>query len=146
MFTTVMNEYRECIPLGDMNCNYLERSEHREIKSIVSNSELKTANKISMRITSNSKTLIGVIYSNIPEKIESIKVIPVDLSDSEQLECMRKFHSIKHSLKLITSRSYSNYDLELFCEDLEPENLATFLAPGVQRWHGNILRTSYITT
>ena len=124
MLETVMAENKECILMGDMNCNYLERSEHKEVKSIISNNGLKQLIKSPTRITNNSKTLIDVIYSNEPEKINSIKVIPADLSDHELLGCVRKLHSIKHSPKQIKCRNYTNYDPKLFCEDLESENFS----------------------
>eukprot|EP00112_Aurelia_sp_Birch-Aquarium-sp1_P026369 Seg932.4 transcript_id=Seg932.4/GoldUCD/mRNA.D3Y31 product="hypothetical protein" protein_id=Seg932.4/GoldUCD/D3Y31 len=124
MLATVMAENKECILLGDMNCNYLERSEHKEIKSIISNNGLKQLIKSPTRITNTSKTLIDVIYSNDPEKINSIKVIPADVSDHELLGCVRKVHSIKHSPRQIRCRNYTNYDPKLFCKDLESEDFS----------------------
>ena len=124
MLETVMSENKECILMGDMNCNYLERSEHKEVKSIISNNGLKQLIKSPTRITNNSKTLIDVAYSNEPEKINSIKVIPADLSNNEPFGCMRTLLSIKHSSKQIKYRNYINYDPKLFCEDLQSENFS----------------------
>ena len=81
MLQTVMTENKECILMGDMNCKYLERSDNKEIKSIASNNVLKQLTTSPTRIKSTSKTLIDVIYTNDPEKIQSIKVIPAALSE-----------------------------------------------------------------
>eukprot|EP00112_Aurelia_sp_Birch-Aquarium-sp1_P015555 Seg346.1 transcript_id=Seg346.1/GoldUCD/mRNA.D3Y31 product="hypothetical protein" protein_id=Seg346.1/GoldUCD/D3Y31 len=42
MLSTVVSEDKECILTGDINCNYLESSDHKELKAILSLFNLKS--------------------------------------------------------------------------------------------------------
>ena len=81
MLSMVVSEDKECILTGDINCNYLESSDHKELKSILSLFNLKQLISSPTRITKESKTLIDVICSNEKQNISSVKVIPAGLSD-----------------------------------------------------------------
>ena len=83
MLWAVSAENKECILLGDINCNYLVSSDHKEIKSILTDLGLKQLISSPTRITCESKTLIDVICSNVLHNIFSVKVIPAGLSDHE---------------------------------------------------------------
>ena len=64
MLSSVSAENKECILTGDINCNYLVSSDHKEIKSILAYFSLKQLIISPARITRESKTLIDVICSN----------------------------------------------------------------------------------
>ena len=75
-----------------------------------------------MRITQESKTLIDVIYTNLPQNFYCIKVIPAGLSDHDMIGCVRKLHNHKYQPRKITRRNFANYDPTLFCNDLQSNN------------------------
>ncbi len=68
MLWTVLSKDKECILTGD-------------IKSILASFGLKQLISTLMRITHESKTLIDIICSNEPKKINHVKVISAGLSD-----------------------------------------------------------------
>ena len=123
MLSTVSAENKECIISGDINCNYLVPSDHKEIKSIFSYFGLKQLISSPTRITRESKTLIDVICSNVPHNIFSMKVIPAGLSDHELIGCARKLNNVKSNPRIITCRNFANYNPKLFCEELNSANL-----------------------
>ena len=123
MLWTVSAENKECILLGDINCNYLVSSDHKEIKSILTYFGLKQLISSPTRITRESKTLIDVICSNVPHNIFSVKVIPAGLSDHELIGCARKLNNVKFNPRIITCRNFANYDPKLFCKELNSANL-----------------------
>ena len=122
MLSTVSAENKECILLGDINCNYLVSSDHKEIKSILASIGLKQLISSPTRITRESKTLIDVICSNEPHNIHSVKVIPAGLSDHELIGCALKLNNVKFNPRIITCRNFTNYDQKLFCDDLNSVN------------------------
>ena len=99
MLSTVSAENKECILSGDINCNYLVPSDHKEIKSILSYFGLKQLISSPTRITRESKTLIDVICSNVPHNIISVRVIPAGLSDHE-------LNNVKFNPRIITCRNF----------------------------------------
>ena len=134
MLMNMATEGKECIITGDMNCNYSNNSDHKELKSIITSFGLKQLVSAPTRITKESKSLIDVIHSNEPHKINSVKVIPAGLSDHELIGCVRKLHNIKQQPKVITCRNYSNYNSTTFCNDLKSANFKPiFTSPCVNR-------------
>ena len=122
MLSALSSENKECLLTGDINCNYLMNSDHKELKSILAAFGLKQLITTPTRITQESKTLIDVICSNEPQNIHSVKTIPAGLSDHELIGCARKLHNVKHQPRVITCRNYSNYNHQLFCDDLRSRN------------------------
>lgn len=122
MLSTLSAENRECVLLGDMNCNYLVNSDHKELKSILVSFGLKQLVKSPTRITKESKTLIDVICSTEPFNLNSIKVIAAGLSDHELIGCTRKLNNAKYQPRVISCRNYANYNPQLLCNDLKSSN------------------------
>lgn len=116
MLSTVSSADKECILAGDINCNYLVPSDHKEIKSILASLGLKQLISTPTRITRQSKTLFDIICSNEPENINSVKVISAGMSDHELICCSRKVNNVKNHARDSTCRTFANYDQKLFCE------------------------------
>lgn len=76
MLSAVSSENKECILTGDINCNYLVSSDNKELKAMLLSFGLKQLIKDPTRVTQDSKTLIDVIYTNRPQNVYSVKVIP----------------------------------------------------------------------
>ena len=122
MLELVSIENKEILMLGDMNCNYLAKSDHKEIKNIISSYGLKQLITSPTRITNHSSTLIDVICSNEPQNISIAKSIPAGLSDHEMIGCVWKLNNIKQPSRDIRCRNYTNYNPVSFCGDLKHEN------------------------
>ena len=120
--TQIFEVSLECILAGDVNCNYVVPSDHKETKSVLASLGLKQLISTPTRITRESKTLIEIICSNEPEKINSVKVISPGMSDHELICCPRKVNNVKNHARIITCRNFANYDQKLFCEELEYMN------------------------
>ena len=90
-------------PTSRIGCNYLDKKDQLNIKTIIHTFSFKQLIKSATRITSSCKSLIDVICSNKPQNISTIKVIPADLSDHELIGCVRKLHHRKflHGLLLV---------------------------------------------
>ena len=110
MVSSVSAEKKECILTGDINCNYLVSSDHKEIKSTLAYFGLKQLITSPTRITRESKTLIDVICSNEPHNISTVKVIPAGLSNQRLIECARKLNNVKFKPRIITCRNFAKYD------------------------------------
>ena len=73
----------EAIFLGDVNINYLKKTEHREIKDVIELQGFMQLIESPIRIKVESNTLIDVIFSNKCSNISSSNVIPLSLSDHD---------------------------------------------------------------
>ena len=137
MMSTVVFEDKECILTGAINCNYLENSDHKELKTILSSFNLKQLISSPTRITKESKTLIDVNFSNETQNISSVKVIPAGLSDHELIGCSRKIQNVTFQSKTILSRNYTNCSPNLFCDDLKAANFEDLFSATCanQAWH-----------
>ena len=100
MFTNISLENKECILTGDMNCNYLVHSDHKELKSILTAFGFKQLIRDPTRVTQDSRSLIDVIYTNEPWNIYSVEGIPAGLSDHDLVGFIRKIHNFKYQPKL----------------------------------------------
>lgn len=124
MLTNISLENKECILTGDMNCNYLVNSDHRELKSIITAFGLKQLIKDPTRVTQDSRSFIDIIYTSEPWNIYSVKTIPAGLSDHDLVRCVRKIHN--------TYRNYANYDPVAFCNELKSSDFGSaFTSPCV---------------
>ena len=72
MISTSVNENKETIVLGDINCDYLKRSSHPGIKSVFTRHGLKQIVKKPTRITRETSTLIDVIATSHEHNIKGL--------------------------------------------------------------------------
>ncbi|MEO0684105.1 MAG: reverse transcriptase family protein, partial [Cyanobacteria bacterium J06649_11] len=79
---------------------------------------MKQAIKKSTRTTDNSSTLIDLIITNYPERLNEIKVITSHIADHDMIFCSRKINNIRHKEKNIKCRNYTNYSPERLREDV----------------------------
>lgn len=83
-------ENKEIIIIGDINCNYLDKKNNKDVKELFTlNGFIQLINDPT-RITDRTETLIDVILSTKPENVCDIKVIPTAMSDHDTIGCRRK--------------------------------------------------------
>ena len=76
-------ENKEILLTGDLNCDYLDPKNHRDIKGILERNCLKQLIKQPTRITEHSKTLIVIFCSNNTRTISNIFIEPSSASDHD---------------------------------------------------------------
>ena len=85
MFINAGNDSKEIIVTGDLNINFMKRTDHREIKHLLSLYGFKQLVQSATRSTENSHSLIDVIMSNHAEYIMVTNVIPTSFSDHDMV-------------------------------------------------------------
>ena len=118
MLGTAVAEGKEIILMGDINCDFLKRNDHRNIKNILASYGLKQQIKDATRITPESSTLIDIIATTHPEHVKSSAVLGSPLSDHEIVAMIRKINCQRTKPRKIVSRNFSKYCPEAFQRDL----------------------------
>ena len=92
------------------------------------------------RITDHSKTLIDHIYTNCPEKVLKSGICLADISDI--LPCFCTFSSkLQINAQQKCYRDFSNFNSDLFIEDLDKVDFLSLVEPDVNKSMINIANT-----
>jgi len=75
MLGTAVAEGKETIIMGDTNCDFLKRNDHKYVKNTLSSFGLEQQIKDPTRITPQSSTLIDIIATTHPEYVKSSIVL-----------------------------------------------------------------------
>ena len=118
MISLVIEENKETIVVGDLNCNYLNNADHKSIKQILQLHGLKQIIKQPTRITSRSKSLIDIICTTHENRIPKHTVIANSISDHDIVGITRKMNCLKFKPRKINIRSCTNYNVSQFKIDL----------------------------
>ena len=110
MLITVSAENKEVILMGDINCNFLKKSNDADIKSVIDVNGLEQMVKDPTRITH--------VIHQIPQNISKVEVISASLSDHEMIGCVRKLNNHSFKARTIEARDYRNYNHEDLCNNL----------------------------
>ena len=116
-------ENKEKIIIGDLNCNYLSETRNSDLRQLVAISEVYQLTQIiaqPTRITAASKSLIDLIFTNQKSRDVTQGVVDCGISDHSFVYVIRKVavpSNNKH--KYITTRSFKNFNLDLFLKELE---------------------------
>ena len=97
--SNIIRENKEVIIVGDINFNYLDESNGKQFKELLSLNGFVQAVNGPTRITPNSETLIDVILTSKPENVCDIKIIPTTISDHDVVGCRRKNQQHKRSVR-----------------------------------------------
>ena len=114
MLSMATKENTEIILMGDLNINYLNNTDHREIKYIFLLHGLMQIIKSPTRFDHhhNSSSLIDVIFVKETSRKAKSEVLPVSDSDHDMIGCVYKMNNIKFTGRPIHCRDYINYDPE----------------------------------
>ncbi|XP_022781959.1 uncharacterized protein LOC111322975 [Stylophora pistillata] len=109
----------DIIILGDLNCNILDdTADSRTLKDLVASFNPTQLVKEPTSITDTKRSLIDVIMITDPNLAESYSVIMSSISDHNLVEVTLRINRPKAKAKYVTTRSYSGYAPDSFCEDL----------------------------
>jgi len=141
----INRQNREALILGDLNCNYLDRSNHKSLKEILKLQGFSQMIKSATRTTEQSETLIDVVLTNHPEKIINSMVVASEISDHDIITCQRKVNNVKHKPKTIKCRNYINYDHNVVREELGNTDWTEFYRQTESNKSWKILKTILLT-
>lgn len=116
------SEGKECLLVGDINCNFALNSKDSlspPLKFLYEAYQFSQLITEYTRVTNHSKTLIDHLITNEPENIKASGVLEIAISDHYLVYGVRKFQTIKSNPKYIESRNMKNYDPCLFIHDLK---------------------------
>ena len=114
----------EIISLGDMNANYLDRNNNRELKSIIEKNGFKQLITTPTRITNISSTLIDIIITNKENNVAKTFTSAQSMSDHDMICCVRKINYKHTNPRTITCRNFTKYDPNLLMQDLANTDFA----------------------
>lgn len=115
-------ESKDVILIGDMNVNYLNSRDNREVKAIIQQKGLTQIIKKPTRVTQDTKSLIDIIATNNPGSIAEQDVIPTSLSDHDLVGCVRKLNNKMYTSKTVKTRNYAKYNPDNMNRDFEQVN------------------------
>lgn len=84
---------------GDFNCYIKSNTDSKELKSMFSLYSLKQHVTTPTRIAEQRKSVIDLVFTNVPFNITTTKVFPKDFSDHELVGFIRKACQIKTAPK-----------------------------------------------
>ena len=116
--STIGSESKEIVIMGDLNTDFLKPSNNKAIKDIMLTNVLKQMIESATRTTSTSETLIDIIATTREDNIHSHIVIGNSLSDHDLVGVVRKMNYKKYAPKIIRTRNFSKYDVNIFKRDL----------------------------
>ena len=124
MLSMATKENTEIILMGDLNINYFNNTDHREIKYIFLLHGLTQTIKSPTRydLHHNSSSLIDIIFVKETLRIAKSEVLPMSISDHDMIGCVYKINSIKFNGRTIRCRDYRNYNPEQLQKDIRESN------------------------
>ena len=126
MFYRLDDENKECITVGDINCNSLEPAKNwvKHINRIYRKHNLSQLIDEPTGTTSDTCTIIDHIVTNKPTCISEAGVIPCRISDHDVKFAIRRARlpEIKNQPKIIRVRKSNKFDSEAFRNDYKDMN------------------------
>ena len=98
--------------MGDLNLNYLDSSDHKELKELFTANGFKQIIREATRTTERSSTLIDVIFTTDQSHINASQVINCSMSDHDIIACSRKLYHITYEPEIIQCRDFSKYNVD----------------------------------
>ena len=125
MLLMASKENTEIILMIDLNINYLNNTDHREIKYIFLLHGLTQIIKslTHYELHHNSSSLIDVIFVKETSQIAKSEVLTMSISDHDMIGCVYKMNNIKFNGRTIRCRDYRNYNPEQLQKDIRESNL-----------------------
>ena len=114
---------RELYLVGDINTNLLPDAADSNSSKLINVCEIFGLSQLiaePTRVTAQSRSLIDLCITNTPDKIVRSGVMPLGISDHSLVYLIRKTHyTIPECVKIITTRSFKNFNKEEFLADVE---------------------------
>ena len=136
--STAMSENKEFILSGDLNCDYIKRSEHEALKDCLKINGFKQLIDEPTRITINTSSLIDIIATTHENNVALKFVYSSGISDHRLTGIVRKLNTKRFRPRRILVRNYKGYSKEDFNKDLNSQNWQSVLKLGSfnEAWDG----------
>ena len=118
MLDNTVCENRETILLGDINVDYQNTSDNREMKRIISQDGFKQIINKATRITKETSTLIDIAATTHEQNTSKHGTWGISLSDHDLIGDIVKKNNRKFTHRTILKRNFSKYNEENFQKDL----------------------------
>jgi len=141
-----LNIKENLVCIGDFNINFLDESYAANyLKSSFKSLNLSVLNKLPTRITDHTESLIDLIVTNNSDIFYNTNTYFEDISDHFIIYTSIKFKKNKPPRKLITKRSFKNFDPDEFfnyCKYIPFHHISDInnLDEKVEFLHSNILK------
>ncbi len=135
---TAVSENKEFILSGDLNCDYLKRSDHTTIKDCLKLNGFKQLIDEPTRITMNTSSLIDIIATTHENNIALKFVYSSGASDHHLIGIVRKLNTKHFQPRRTLVRNYKGYSKDDFNSDLHLQNWQSVLNLGSfnEAWNG----------
>ena len=119
---TVKSECKETTILRDVNANYINKKDCKELKELFDFYGFTQIINKPTRVTENSQTLIDVILTTKCSIVHAHDVIPTSISNHDMVGYVRKMNHQKHEGRTIRCRNFTNYNHVTMAEELQNTN------------------------
>ena len=109
------SENKETIVSGDLNCDFLKKSDCDNIKETMQINGFKQVINEPTRVT---HVLIDINATNAPQNVTAMAINNYSFSDHNLVGIYRKANTKWFQSKTITVRDYKNYNIETLKQDL----------------------------
>ena len=107
------------IILGDLHCNLIGGDlDGHALSDFCSTFGLSQLVKTAKRVTENAKSLKDVTLTTNDNIIHACDMIQSAISDHSLVSLTFKLNTLRPRISFVTTRSYKNYDHDIFIEDL----------------------------
>ena len=107
MLKFVLAEEKEVIVAGDLNCNYMKRSDNKALKDMIKINGFIQVIKEGTRVAQDTSALLDVVLTNDASKVLKKIVTNLSLSDHELPGVIRRMHCVKYKPRKICYRDCS---------------------------------------
>lgn len=127
LFSSLNRENKQCFLMGDFNCNLLNLDDNRsnQLLNLVQSYSFRPLHSLPTRVTSNSATLLDVIFTNCPTICTLSGIIPDDISDHFSVFTLFEVSTIKRINSSTTStyrRNINQVTLDNFSTAIQNES------------------------
>ncbi|XP_057305259.1 uncharacterized protein LOC130642190 [Hydractinia symbiolongicarpus] len=95
--------------MGDFNVDYNVTNVNKDFKSTINVHGFKQLINKPTRTSSTSSTTIDLFFTNCSDNFHCTDVFPTSLSDHDMVGGIRRIHNIKHPMRTLKCRNYTNY-------------------------------------
>ena len=122
-----VSENREFILAGDLNCDYLRKSDQTAIKNCLKLNGFKQIIDEPTRITKNTSTLIDIIATTHENNITLKFVYPTGTSNHHLTRIVQKLNTKRFQPRCTLVCNYKDYSKDDFNKDLHLQNWQSIL-------------------
>ena len=113
---------KESIIVGDTNCNLLSQTFHHKaehLKFITETYQYIQLIDQPTRITTRTRALIDIIFTNKPDITTNYGVLYVGISNHTLISATHKHNTLEADPKITDSRQFKNFDCDASIEDIK---------------------------